>query len=756
MSNPLKALRRNLVSKPLMGWYKSVLPGLSDTEAQALEAGDTWWEANLFSGKPDWETFSQFSSKGYTEEEQAFLDGPVAEFCAMLDDFEIEHEMMDMPDAAWAFLKEHKFFGMIIPKEYEGLGFSASAHSEVVKRIATRNVSAAVSVMVPNSLGPGELLMLYGTQEQKDYYLPRLARGEEIPCFALTGVEAGSDASAMTATGVICEGEWEGERTLGIKLNWEKRYTTLGPVASLIGLAFKLEDPDGLLGDKKDLGITVALVPTDLPGVDTGDRHIPSGLAFQNGPSWGRNVFVPVSQILGGKEQTGQGWKMLMGALAAGRGISLPSLSTAAAQVAAQSTGAYARVREQFGISIGQFEGVQEKLAPIGAIAYQLEAARRFITIGLDNGHHPGVASGIMKYHATERMRETINHAMDVHGGKAICVGPKNYLETPYRAIPIGITVEGANILTRSLIIFGQGSIRCHPYILEEMQAVRLEDRKEALRKFDDLLWRHVGHDVANIWRSWFHGLTGGRFASVPKDAPKALKPYYTELARYSANLAVTSEISLGILGGKLKFKESISARLGDVLAELFLLSGALKRFEADGRPEADKPLLDWIFADGVARMHAKLAEVGDNFPSGFWGGVMKMLTQTGGKRRRGPTDRMTKAVADLIQKPGASRQRLTEGVFTGKGADPLAALERALALTIECQPLKDKMKKEKAETPDAAREAGVITAQEHEKLKDLHRAVREVIEVDSFDPSRLEKTGLNSAPDEPMRAQSA
>jgi acyl-CoA dehydrogenase len=754
MANPLKSLRRRLLSKPLMGWYKSVLPSLSDTEAQALEAGDTWWEADLFHGKPDWDRYAGFASHGFTDEEQAFLDGPVAELCGMLNDFEIEHEHMDLPEEVWAFMKRHKFFGMIIPAEYDGLGFSASAHSEVVKRIATRNVSAAVTVMVPNSLGPGELLMLYGTEEQKTYYLPRLARGEEIPCFALTGVEAGSDASAMTATGIVCERDWNGERTLGIRLNWEKRYTTLGPVATLIGLAFKLQDPDGLLGGEEDRGITVALVPTDLPGVDAGDRHLPAGLAFQNGPSWGKDVFIPVDQILGGQEQTGQGWKMLMGALAAGRGISLPSLATAAAQVSAQSTGAYARIREQFGIHIGKFEGVQEKLAPIGAIAYQLEAARRFITIGLDDGHHPGVASGIMKYHATERMRETINHAMDVHGGKSICVGPKNYLETPYRAIPIGITVEGANILTRSLIIFGQGSIRCHPYILDEMKAVQLEDRKEALRRFDDLLWRHVGHDIANIARSWFHGLTGGRFASVPEGT--ALKPYYRELSRYSANLAVASEISLGVLGGKLKFKESISARLGDVLAELFLLSGALKRFEADGEPEADRPLLDWVFADGIARMHAKLAEVGDNFPNGFWGWTIKMLTQTGGKRRRGPTDAMTQAVANLIQAPGDARERLTEGVFTGEGADPLAALERALALTVECQPLKDRMKDKKAGTPDAAREAGVITDVEHTRLRDLYEAVRAVIEVDSFDPARLDETGIHPVTEEPARAKSA
>jgi acyl-CoA dehydrogenase len=558
----------------------------------------------------------------------------------------------------------------------------------------------------------------------------------------------------MTAVGTVCHGEWEGERTLGIRLNWEKRYTTLGPVATLIGLAFKLRDPDGLLGGEEDRGITVALVPTDLPGVDIGKRHIPAGLAFQNGPSWGRDVFIPVKQILGGEAQTGQGWKMLMGALAAGRGISLPSLSTAACQVCAQSTSAYARVREQFGISIGQFEGVQEKLAPIGAAAYQLEAARRFITIGLDDGHHPGVASGIMKYHATERMRQSVNHAMDVHGGKSICVGPKNYLETPYRAIPIGITVEGANILTRSLIIFGQGSIRCHPYILQEMQAVALEDKAEALDRFDDLIWRHAGHDIANIWRSWFHGLTGGAFASAPTDS--RLKTYYRELSRYSANLAVASEISLGILGGKLKFKESLSARLGDVLAELFLLSAALKRFEADGAPEADRPLLDWLFADGIARMHWKLAEVGDNFPSGFWGWTIKMLTQTGGKRRRGPSDRLTNAVSELMQQPGETRQRLTEGVFTGTGTDPLAALERALAMTMDCEPLRARMREKDIASIDAARDSGLINEAEAGRLRDLTRAVREVIEVDSFDPERLDRMVLEPDAQPPMKAKIA
>ncbi len=555
----------------------------------------------------------------------------------------------------------------------------------------------------------------------------------------------------MTATGVVCEGEWEGQQTLGIRLNWEKRYTTLGPVATLIGLAFKLKDPDGLLGGDAERGITVALVPTTLPGIDTGDRHIPAGLAFQNGPSWGRDVFVPIDQILGGEEGIGQGWKMLMGALAAGRGISLPSLSTAAAQLSALTTGAYARVREQFGIPIGQFEGVQEKLAPIAAAAYQLEAARRFITIGLDTGHHPGVASAIMKYHATERMRETVNHAMDVHGGKGICAGPKNYLETLYRAIPIGITVEGANILTRSLIIFGQGSIRCHPYLLDEMEAVALEDEREALRRFDDLIWRHAGHDIANIWRSWFHGLTGARFAAAP--AGSSVRDYYRTLSRYSASLAVASEISLGILGGKLKFKESLSARLGDALAELFLLSAVLKRFEMDGAPAEDRPVIDWIFQDGIARLHAGLAEVADNFPGWFWGGLIRILTCTGGRRPRRPNDRMTHAVAEILQQPGGTRDRLTEGVFIGSGSHPVAALERAFALSHECQPVLDRMKEEKLSSPEAAREAGRLSEVDYQKLRDLRRAVREVIEVDSFDPAWFEEISRAPASDPGAKA---
>tara|TARA_B100000678_G_scaffold194544_1_gene162983 strand:- start:31363 stop:33627 length:2265 start_codon:yes stop_codon:yes gene_type:complete len=736
MSNPLKSARRSVLTKPLMKWYKSVLPPLSETEAQALEAGDVWWEAELMSGNPDWSKFSEFRSQPYSSEEQAFLDGPVAELCDMLDDFEIEHELLDLPERVWAFLKDQKFFGMIIPEEHGGLGFSASAHSEVVKRIATRSVSAAVTVMVPNSLGPGELLMLYGTDSQKDHYLPRLARGEEMPCFALTGVEAGSDASAMTATGVVCRGLWKGEETLGIRLNWEKRYTTLGPIATLIGLAFKLSDPDGHLGGEADRGITVALVPTDLDGIRIGDRHLPTGLAFQNGPSWGEDVFIPIDQVLGGEKQIGQGWKMLMGALAAGRGISLPSLSTAAAQVCAFSTGAYVGIREQFGIAIGKFEGVQEKTAPIAATAYQLEAARRFITIGLDRGHHPGVASGIMKYHATERMRQSVNDAMDVHGGKSICVGPKNYLEAPYRAIPIGITVEGANILTRSLIIFGQGAIRCHPYLLKEMKAVGQSDQKQALSEFDDLLWKHVGHDVANIFRSWWHGLTNGGFAYTGK--VDATKDYYRQLTRYSAHLAVASEISLGILGGKLKFKESLSARLGDVLAELFLLSGALKRFEADGAPDEDKPIVDYIFLTGIARMHQQLAEVGDNFPNSFFGWLIKTLTQTGGKRPRRPSDKLMTQVAHRLQTIGETRSRLCEGVHIGSGTHQYTALERALSAIEACQPVRKRMKEAGISDADAALQNGLITSPERDQLQDLHRLVRDVIEVDSFPPGQL------------------
>lgn len=736
MASVFKSIRQTLLSKPLMGWYRSVLPPLSDTERQALDAGDIWWEAQLFAGAPDWKMLRETPRPRLSDRERRFMEGPVEQLCDMLDDWEIEETRRDLPPAVWAFLKEHKFFGMIIPEQYDGLEFSAYAHSEVVKKISTRSVTAAVTVMVPNSLGPGELLLLYGTQEQRDRYLPRLAKGEEIPCFALTGVDAGSDAGAMTDTGVVCKREWNGEETLGLRLNWEKRYITLGPVATIMGLAFKLSDPDHLLSEETERGITVALVPTNLPGVEMGDRHYPSKLAFQNGPTHGRDVFIPLDYILGGQEQIGQGWKMLMGALAAGRGISLPSLSTGAAQFAARTSGAYARIREQFGVPVGKFEGVREPLARIAGAAYLLESGRRLTSAGIDAGKNPAIVSAIMKYHATTRMREAVNDAMDIHGGKAICTGPKNYLDTPYRAIPIGITVEGANILTRSLIIFGQGGIRCHPYLVREMDAVANEDRKAGLADFDDALWGHIGYQFASAWRSFWRNVTGGWGAPAP-DAG-ALNPYYKQLSRASASLAIASEISFAILGGRLKRMETLSARLGDVLAELYLLSAALKRFEDDGRPEADKPLLDWCFATGLRTVEERLDDVARNFPNSIWGGLMHFFVLPTGRHRKGPSDKLMNACAKLLQSPSETRDRLTHGIHLGPETAETAKLEAAFLDVIATQDLRRKMKDADIEDIDQAKARGVLSEDEAARLAEVARKVREVIMVDAYAPEEL------------------
>jgi acyl-CoA dehydrogenase len=513
----IHSLRQRFLSRPIFHWAKSVLPTLSATERQALEAGDVWWDAALFSGHPDWRMLLSTPAPALAAEEQAFADGPVQQLCAMLDDWQINWELGDLPEDVWTFLKAEKFFGMIMPKEHGGLGFSAFAHSEVIRTISSRSVTAGVTVMVPNSLGPGELLLQFGTDEQQRYWLPRLADGREIPAFGLTSPEAGSDAASMVDKGVVCRGRVRNrEVVLGIRLNWHKRYITLGPIATVLGLAFKLEDPDRLLGERDELGITVALVPTDLPGVEIGQRHLASYQMFQNGPNYGRDVFIPMDHVLGGEEQVGQGWTMLMSALAAGRGISLPSLSAAGAAFAARTTGAYARVREQFGIPIGKFEGVQERLGRLAATAYQLDAARRLTTAGLDEGRKLAVISAIMKAHATYRLREAIDDAMDVHAGKAVIDGPRNYLANLYRAIPVGITVEGANILTRSLIIFGQGAIRAHPYLLKEMLALEEPDEKRALADFDDAFWRHVGHSTKTLFRALGRSWTGGVFAPAP------------------------------------------------------------------------------------------------------------------------------------------------------------------------------------------------------------------------------------------------
>lgn len=735
--------RQNLISKPVMKWYAGLLPDMSDTESQAIEAGTVWWDREIMSGKPDWSYLQNLETGRLTDAEQAFIDGPVQQLCAMIDDWEIEHEERDLPEKVWDFMIAEGFFAMIIPTEYGGKGFSAYAHSEVVRTIGTRSITAAVTVMVPNSLGPGELLMLYGTDDQKDHYLPRLASGEEIPCFALTGVEAGSDASAMSDYGIVVEREVDGEKKLGIEITCNKRYITLAPVATIAGLAFKLFDPDGLLGGEEDLGITVALVPTDTPGLDTGRRHFPSGLAFQNGPVRGEGVFVPIEQILGGKNQIGQGWKMLMGALAAGRGISLPSMSCAGAAVAAHSSGAYARIREQFGRPVGQFEGVREPLARIAATAYLLDGARLLTTAGIDEGEKPAVVSAIMKYHATERLRQSINDAMDIHGGKAICEGPKNHLATPYHSIPVAITVEGANILTRSLIVFGQGAIRCHPYLLKEMKAVGNEDEEQGLKDFDEALFGHLAHDVKNFTRSLVHGLTFGRFTYAPEGADE-LAPYYRELSHASLRLAVISEMALGVLGGALKKKESLSARLGDVLAEIYLLSGALKRYESEGRQAADRPLLDWCFKDGLYRIQQRLQAVMRHFPGLHWRMLLSAVISPLGMHRRPPSDDLMNQVAELVLAPTETRERLTRGVYVGEGDDPLATMERAFSAIIRRDELVERVKKSGIEL-DKAVENGVLSETERKEIDEAEDKIRAVLVVDDFEPEEL--TGATLSP---------
>ncbi|MCR6732995.1 MAG: acyl-CoA dehydrogenase [Afipia sp.] len=730
------SLRRDLITRPIYAWAHKALPPMSDTEREALEAGDVWWDADLFTGNPDWSKLLAFAPAKLTDEETAFLNGPVKQLCAMVDEWKVNWEWRDLPPEVWDFIKRNKFLGMIIPKDYGGLGFSPYAHSEVVRKISSRSVTAAVTVMVPNSLGPGELLMHFGTDEQRNKWLPGLAEGREIPCFGLTSPEAGSDAASMIDTGIICKGTFNGKETLGLRLNWHKRYITLGPVATLLGLAFKAYDPDHLIGSEDELGITVALIPTDLPGVTIGHRHLPAMQVFQNGPNWGKDVFIPMDFIIGGQERIGQGWKMLMTALAAGRGISLPSQSSAGAAYCARATGAYARIREQFHVPIAKFEGIEEPLARIAGTAYQLDAARRLTCGALNQGIHPAVISGIMKLHATERLRIVVDDAMDIHGGKAVIDGPQNYMGNLYRSVPVAITVEGANILTRNLIVFGQGSVRAHPYLLREMNAISEPDQKKGLADFDTAFWKHVGHAIGNVFRAWGRSWTGGAFAPAP-DAGAATG-YYRQLSRYSAAFALCSDMALLTLGGALKRKEMLSARLGDILSELYLLSAALKRWEDEGRQEADFAALEWVMANGIRTIENRLAEVMANLPNRFVGVILKFLIQPLGANPLGPSDKVVQRCAQLILEPGAVRDRLTAGLYHPQDDGPLARLERAFLLVTANEPIEKKMRAARIRDWSEAVKKGVITAEEGERITAAHEAVALVIEVDDFAPEAL------------------
>lgn len=738
----MASFRKRILTKPIHSWAKRALPALSETESQALNAGEVWWEAELFSGNPDWSKLHSVKAPKLSEEEQAFFDGPVQDLCDMIDDWTINHEVGDLSPDVWDFMRTNGFFGMIIPKEYGGLAFSAFAHSEIVRYISTRSVAAAVTVMVPNSLGPGELLHQFGTDEQKKHWLPRLADGRELPAFGLTSAEAGSDAAAMIDEGVICKGQWEGEEVLGIRLNWAKRYITLSPVCTVLGLAFKLRDPDRLLGNSEDIGITCALVPTDLDGVETGRRHIPSSTMFMNGPTTGKDVFIPINNIIGGPDYAGKGWMMLMSALAAGRGISLPSMGCGAIALAAHTTGAYSRIRQQFNLPIGKFGGVQRRLGRLAADAYAMDAARHLTCAGLDEGRALSVISAIMKAHATFRMREAIDDAMDAHSGKAVIDGPSNYLLPLYRAVPIGITVEGANIVTRSLIIFGQGSIRAHPHMLENMLALQEEDPEKSLERFDQSFWAHVGHTTKTVFRALGRAITGGRFAPAP-EAGKAT-PIYRRLSRWSAAYALTADVLFLTLGGALKRKEMISARMGDVLSEMYILSAALKRWDDEGRKEADLPVLDYVAADAFSNIQTALDEVVANMPTRWAAWILRALTMPGAQQRK-PEDRLVAACSDLIYEPSATRDRITGHLAHGCNRDGIQVLNECFAKVTQLAPLMKRLR-EGGKTPQEALEAGILSDAEMTNIEEMNRLVSEVVAVDEY--SREDFAALFPAPE--------
>lgn len=740
-------IRRTYLTLPVLKLYQRLLPQLSDTEQVALDAGTVGWEGELFSGKPRWNKLLRQRTPELSVEERAFIDGPVEELCDMVDAWEISHHRADLPNHIWEHLKEHRFFGLIIPKEYGGNGFSALAHRAVLQKVSGISAEVSSSIAVPNSLGPAELLLHYGTDEQKNHYLPRLAKGEDIPCFALTGPSAGSDATSIPDYGVVCKGQWQGKEVLGVKLNFDKRYITLAPIATVVGLAFRLYDPDQLIGDTEDIGITLALIPRDTEGVEIGNRHIPLNVPFQNGPVRGKDVFVPLEQLIGGVNMAGQGWRMLVECLSVGRAISLPSSSTGAAKLVALATGAYARIRKQFNMPIGRFEGVEEALARIAGLTYAASAVSKMTAVAVDQGEKPSVPSAIAKYHATDMTRTAISDSMDVHGGKGIIMGPNNYLGRAWQGAPIWITVEGANILTRSMMIFGQGAIRCHPYVLKEMAAVRIDDEKERLNAFDKALWGHIGLSIGNAVRSLVLGLSFSRFAAVPGD--RRTRKYYRKLSRYSAAFGFIADVCMLTFGGKLKQKEYISARLGDVLSHLYICSAMLKRFEDQGRPAADQAILSWSFHHSIYRMQEALRGVIDNFPNPALRLMLSMLIFPFGKRERLPNDRLTHKVAQMLITPCETRDRLTDGIYRkNREGYVIGFMEELLPRVIAAEPLERRMLKAfrqgeitgftSDEQIDSALANKVLTETEAEQLRRVRADVAVVISVDDFPTEEL------------------
>jgi acyl-CoA dehydrogenase len=744
----IKPLRAALISGPFLKSYRRLLPSMSQTEKEALEAGTVWWDGELFTGAPRWEKLLSASAPELTAAEQAFLDGPCEELCGMLDDWDITHRRADLPPQVWSFLTTKGFFAMIIPKAYGGLEFSAYAHSCVLAKIASRSTTCSSTVAVPNSLGPAELLNHYGTQEQKDHYLPRLARGDEIPCFALTGPRAGSDAASLPDTGVVGRGNWQGREVLGLTLNFSKRYITLAPVATVIGLAFRMFDPQKLLGERTDLGITVALIPRETPGVSIGRRHFPLNIPFQNGPIQGQDVFVPLDCIVGGPAMAGQGWRMLVEQLSVGRCISLPSNATGSAKAAVWATGAYARVRRQFNLPIARFEGIEAVIARMTGLTYTMDAARSVTAGAIDGGEKPSVPSAMLKYHVTEMSRIVANDAMDVHGGKGICLGPSNYLARGYQTVPVAITVEGANILTRNLIIFGQGAIRCHPFVLKEMEAARNPDTAAGVVQFDTALFGHMGFTLSNAMRSLVMALTLARFRGVPDHGPT--RRYYQHIERFSASFAFAVDVAMLTLGGYLKKKESLSARLGDVLSAMYLASMVLKHYDNEGQPEADLPIVEWACRNLLYSAQEQLHGFLRNFPNRFLAGLMRLLIFPRGLTYFAPSDRLSREVADLVTAPTPTRLRLgTHAYTTLNDKSPLGLLQEVLILAEGAELLEKRIRDEGVKTGRVtaldlpgritqAVAAGILTAAQGASLSDFDRKVMHIVQVDDFAPHEL------------------
>ena len=759
----VRPLRKALITRPFMKTYLKLLPTMSQTEKEALEAGTVWWDGELFTGAPHWPKLLAAKPPQLSAAEQAFLDGPCEELCRTLDDWNITHERADLSPQVWEFLKTRGFFAMIIPKKYGGLEFSAYAHSCVLAKISSRSTTASSTVAVPNSLGPAELLNHYGTEEQKNYYLPRLARGEEVPCFALTGPRAGSDASSIPDTGVVCRGMWQGREIVGLKLNFSKRYITLAPVATVIGLAFRMFDPERLLGGKTDIGITCALIPRSTPGVSIGRRHFPLNIPFQNGPILGKDVFVPLDFIIGGTRMAGSGWRMLVEQLSVGRCISLPSNATGGAKAGVWATGAYARIRSQFNTPVAKFEGVEEVIARMVGLTYTMDAARSVTAGAIDGGEKPSVPSAMLKYHVTEMGRQVANDAMDVHGGKGICLGPRNYLGRGYQVVPVAITVEGANLLTRNLIIFGQGAVRCHPFVLREMTAARNPDRAAGVDEFDRALFGHIGFSISNAVRSLIMALTHARFTHAPVQDSTAR--YYQHIVRFSASFAFAVDVAMLTLGGYLKKKESLSARLGDVLSCMYLASMVLKHHENQGRQEQDLPIVEWACRNLLYHAQEQLHGFLRNFPNRALAGTMRALIFPRGRVYSAPDDRLGRKVAGLVTSPTEARERLCQYIYwTLEPANPLGLLQEALLLAVQLEPLEKRIRVEGVKTGKVtaldlpgriqqALAAGIVSETEAAALRDYDRKVMDLIHVDDFEPHEL---GALSAPASESAARSS